>query len=312
MDKKGLVVFLLVTFGLGAALMAGGLAAGFITSDDLGFFRSLYLLAVMWVPAVGALAAALAAPNPAHPLPRIWPVPAGAALRLGVAVPLFFTAAYAADALIAQAPPQWHLSTLLSGVEDYADLSNYPENVRHLLPTLLLAIGFPATILLGFLFFPLCVLGLEIGWRGGLLPRLMPLGRVPAHLISGVLWALFFLPLPLGYAILDNDYTALPVTLGCGLAFALGLNAFLNEIVIRRGHLGLSALAMGLVVSQQQGMWMFLFPASNPPLGGSKGLLLAGILLLAAVLAGQIVGRKPAPTPSGEAETENTVPPASA
>ena len=87
---------------------------------------------------------------------------------------------------------------------------------------------------------------------------------------------------------------------GCGLAMALALTAFLNEILLRRSHLGLSALALGLFVSQQDGMWPFLFPAASPPLGGTRGLLLTGMFLLAAVLAGQIVGRAPAATPVPE------------
>lgn len=43
-------------------------------------------------------------------------------------------------------------------------------------------------------------LGEELGWRGWLLPRLMPLGPVPAILISGVVWGLWHAPLILlGY-----------------------------------------------------------------------------------------------------------------
>lgn len=308
MDKKGLLVFLPVTFGLGAALLAGGQTVGFVVHDEPNIFHSLYLLAVMWVPAVGVLAAALAAPNAAHPLPKIWPVPAGAALRLAVAVPLLFAAAYILNALMTQAPPQWDLSTLLSDLD--VTLEETPEAVRGMFPKLLLGAGFVASVALGCVFFPLCVLGLEIGWRGFLLPRLLPLGRVPAHLISGALWALWFLPLPLGYAILENDYASLPLTLGCGLAMALALTAFLNEILLRRGHLGLSALALGLFVSQQDGMWPFLFPAASPPLGGTRGLLLAGMFLLAAVLAGKIIGRAPAPAPVPETDGGNSAPPA--
>ncbi|HNY86221.1 MAG TPA: hypothetical protein PKL54_04470 [Candidatus Hydrogenedentes bacterium] len=308
MDKKGLVVFLLVTFGLGAALLAGGQAAGFVVHDEPNIFHSLYLLAVMWVPAVGALAASLAAPGTARPLPRIWPVPAGAAARLAVAVPLLFAAAYGVNAAVTRVPPQWGLSTLLSDLE--VNLAEMPEAVRGAFPGLLLGAGLASSVLLGCVFFSLCVLGLEIGWRGYLLPRLLPLGRVPAHLVSGTLWALWFLPLPVGYALLENDFASLPMTLGCGLAMALALTAFLNEIVIRRGHLGLSALALGLFVSQQDGMWPFLFPAASPPFGGTRGLLLTGMFLLAAVFARGITGRTPAP--AADAETSEPAPPKSA
>jgi CAAX protease family protein len=41
---------------------------------------------------------------------------------------------------------------------------------------------------------PLLALGEEIGWRDYLLLRLLPLGPVPAYLISGAIWALWHLP----------------------------------------------------------------------------------------------------------------------
>ncbi len=43
-------------------------------------------------------------------------------------------------------------------------------------------------------------LGEELGWRGWLLPKLMPLGAIPAILTSGVIWGLWHTPLILlGY-----------------------------------------------------------------------------------------------------------------
>ena len=38
-------------------------------------------------------------------------------------------------------------------------------------------------------------LGEELGWRGYLLPRLLPLGRNPALLVTGLVWAAWHLPL---------------------------------------------------------------------------------------------------------------------
>jgi len=43
-------------------------------------------------------------------------------------------------------------------------------------------------------------LGEELGWRGWLLPKLMPLGTIPALLVSGIIWGLWHAPLILlGY-----------------------------------------------------------------------------------------------------------------
>jgi membrane protease YdiL (CAAX protease family) len=61
-----------------------------------------------------------------------------------------------------------------------------------------------AGLLLSFVVLPLIPLvdlGEELGWRDYLVPRLLPVGTVPALLISGVLWAVWHLPfnLILGY-----------------------------------------------------------------------------------------------------------------
>ncbi|WP_255266051.1 CPBP family glutamic-type intramembrane protease [Microbacterium hominis] len=53
-------------------------------------------------------------------------------------------------------------------------------------------------------------LGEELGWRGWLLPKLMPLGAIPAILISGVIWGLWHAPLIL----LGYNYPGVPGWLG--------------------------------------------------------------------------------------------------
>ncbi|WP_238707158.1 CPBP family intramembrane glutamic endopeptidase [Microbacterium lushaniae] len=53
-------------------------------------------------------------------------------------------------------------------------------------------------------------LGEELGWRGWLLPKLMPLGTLPALLISGAVWGLWHAPLIL----LGYNYPDAPGWLG--------------------------------------------------------------------------------------------------
>ncbi|WP_382304426.1 CPBP family intramembrane glutamic endopeptidase [Herbiconiux sp. UC225_62] len=53
-------------------------------------------------------------------------------------------------------------------------------------------------------------LGEELGWRGWLLPKLLPLGPVPAIVISGVIWGLWHAPLIL----LGYNYPDAPGWLG--------------------------------------------------------------------------------------------------
>ena len=60
-------------------------------------------------------------------------------------------------------------------------------------------------------------LGEELGWRGWLLPKLMPLGALPAILISGIIWGLWHAPLIL----LGYNYPGVPGWLG--LAAMVGM-----------------------------------------------------------------------------------------
>lgn len=53
-------------------------------------------------------------------------------------------------------------------------------------------------------------LGEELGWRGWLLPKLIPLGAVPAILLSGIIWGLWHAPLIL----LGHNYPDAPGWLG--------------------------------------------------------------------------------------------------
>ncbi|MCI0672948.1 MAG: CPBP family glutamic-type intramembrane protease, partial [Myxococcaceae bacterium] len=51
------------------------------------------------------------------------------------------------------------------------------------------------SVLLGPVFFAPVAFGQEWGWRGWLLPRLLPLGRMRALALSGALWGLWLAPL---------------------------------------------------------------------------------------------------------------------
>lgn len=298
MDKKGLAVFLGVTFGLGVPLLAGGQALGLIVHEAPTLFNSLMLLVAMWVPAAGALAASIVSPGSGHAVPRVLPLPPGPVLRLALLVPLLFALSHGLTWAFGLAAPQWHLSALLGQL----DLSSVqlPPAALAALPQLLLVSGLVLSAALGCTFFAAALLGLELGWRGYLLPRLMPLGRIPAHLITGVLWGLWFLPLTIGRLNYLETLDSLPLTLLCGGVTALALNAFLNETVLRGGHLGLSAVALGLFVSQQEGIWWYLFPSAELPWSGDRGLFLAGLLALSAVFAGVLTGAG-RPEPASEA-----------
>ncbi len=68
----------------------------------------------------------------------------------------------------------------------------------------------------------IAAVGEEIGWRGFLLPRLMPMGAIPAVVLGGVIWALWHAPVIL----LGYNYPAGPrwwaLTCMSGMCIVLG------------------------------------------------------------------------------------------
>jgi membrane protease YdiL (CAAX protease family) len=70
--------------------------------------------------------------------------------------------------------------------------------------------------------------GEEFGWRGYLLPRLMPLGQNWAILVSGVIWACWHLPLNLLYGA-NGGLQGFPFW----LVWTIGLGAVLGWLRLR-------------------------------------------------------------------------------
>lgn len=84
-------------------------------------------------------------------------------------------------------------------------------------------------------------LGEELGWRGWLLPKLMPLGTLPALLVSGVIWGLWHAPLIL----LGYNYPGAPGWLGLTamVIMCVLIGAVFGWLRLRSGSVWPAALA---------------------------------------------------------------------
>ena len=140
-------------------------------------------------------------------------------------------------------------------------------------------------------------LGEEYGWRGYLLPRLLPLGQVKASLVVALIWAPWHLPLlfdGLNYGG-KNPFAVL----GFMLALAAGLSLLLTRLYVAAGASVLvtavahaSFNAFGDRLSDADHL------AGNPFLASVGGVVGLGLMAIAAIAAYRRRGRRRARPPA--------------
>ncbi|MFJ2029208.1 lysostaphin resistance A-like protein [Streptosporangium sp. NPDC087985] len=149
-------------------------------------------------------------------------------------------------------------------------------------PKVLAIVLLAAAVLIAPLINSIAAFGEEWGWRGWLLPRLMPLGTWRALLVSGVIWGAWHAPLTLrGYNYPGLGAWAAPmfvifcVVFGCLLGWLRLYSGSIWPAVVGHGALNASA-----------GLILFVGDAAAPPdpaIAGITGLV--GSVLLAVVAA---------------------------
>jgi membrane protease YdiL (CAAX protease family) len=210
-DIRSLVVFLAIAFGL-AWIVALPLWLG----DGLANpFFPLIAVAMMATPAIAALIVVFLVDRPRHRARALglWPLkPVGRFVGyclLGIFVPILLVLiALPVGALLGVYPADVTnfsaFAQLLQEQTAAAGVGELPIPVGTVIAIQLVTVPLAALINL------VPALGEELGWRGWMLPKLMPLGAVPAILISGVVWGLWHAPLIL----LGYNYPGVPGWLG--------------------------------------------------------------------------------------------------
>jgi membrane protease YdiL (CAAX protease family) len=128
----------------------------------------------------------------------------------------------------------------------------------------------------------LFALGEELGWRGFLLPKLMPLGQWKAILISGAIWGFWHAPTTLlhGYNFPQHPYLGvLVMTVGCIL-----LGTIISWLYLNTRSPWVAALVHGAFNASAGVTFFFLKPGFDTALGGST-LGLAGWIPMALFIA---------------------------
>jgi membrane protease YdiL (CAAX protease family) len=288
MNSKGIIVYLMVVFGLGYICVPLMTHYGLIVFAEPNLFNNIAFLAVLWIPAVAAMVASMAARLPKEDRMKIWPLPINRAMGIIVAVPLLFAAIHAAIWAFGWSGVQWSLPA----IQDAISQQNLPPAVTAILIPVAVAV---LSVLLGATIYPALALGHEIGWRGYLLPRLMYWGRGPAYVLTGLLWFVWVLPLVYTGLSATNNVSEFWGFLPRLAVAAVALSAILGEIWRKDRHVGLTALFVGGFFAQDYyGIWQYLFPMIAEPWTGTFGIISLAVWIVAALLL-VFQPRKPVP-----------------
>lgn len=262
-DGMGIMLFLALTFSATIAVsivlwskgvsLAGPSIEGQLAIAFAMFFPGISSLAVRRLRGDGLIGAGLAlGPRKLY-------------LQAHIVILAIFIAAYGLTASFFARP-------------DFS-LSEFSQKYGMALPAnpgLVLFAVFIITITIAPVFNSIPAFGEELGWRGYLLPNLLPLGESKALVISGLIWGLWHAPF---VVLLGFHY---PVHGAAGAAvftiIVMLFGIYVGYLRLASGSTLLAAFAHGFFNSQFYGVWQLIFPNVNPLLGGMTGL--TGIVVL--------------------------------
>jgi hypothetical protein len=271
-DRRGIFSFLAITFVVTYAIEGALILGGFRIVPGATSWGQYVILAVMWVPGAAAVLTVKLVTREGFGALGLrfgsWRPYAAA----GLIVPACFLVIYSLTWLLGLGQADWKLASFLDQIakQSAGEMPPMPS------PFLIWPAIFFATLVVAPFFNGLFGFGEELGWRGFLLPKLMPLGKPRAYGLLGLIWGLWHLPLVLvGFTY--PGHPLLGVLMFVGLTSTFGI--YVNELALRHRSSILAGWAHGVFNSQKLGAWALLFPGVNPLLGGYAGVLGVGVWL---------------------------------
>jgi len=262
-DSAGILLFLVLTFGLTIAVSIAFWSKGLsLTGPSLE--GQLAIAGAMFFPGISSLIVRRLGGDGLEDAGLTWG-PRRLYLQAYVIVLAIFAAAYG-------------LTTLFFTRPDFT-LSAFGQTYGIALPTnpgLMLLAVFITTLTIAPIFNSIPAFGEELGWRGYLLPKLLPLGETRALTISGIIWGLWHAPFVVLLGFHYPVHRAEGALLFTAIVMLLGI--YIGYLRLASGSTILAAFAHGMFNSQFYGVWQLIFPNIDPLLGGVTGL--AGIAVL--------------------------------
>lgn len=271
LDKKGLTAYLAIAFGFSWAMFLLPLAFSSLGEATVGMIRLVAFILAMWGPGIAAIVTTLFISK--EPFSTL-------ALNRFGKFWVYLAAWFVPPLLAALAIP---LSVLL-GLAEYDPEMTLLNNMIAQLPEgsgmtleILLIVQIAQGIILGPAINVFATMGEELGWRGYLLPKLLPLGQWKAILLSGLIWGVWHAP-----AILQgHNYPGYEIAgVFMMILFCVVLGAFMSWLYLATKSSWAPAFGHGAVNAWGGLPLIFLVAGFNPLWGGTIASL-AGILVTA-------------------------------
>lgn len=294
LDKKGLFWFLGLTFVVSWLIMGGLWLAGGLA---MTLSATIALIVVMWVPGLCVLVVTrfiTHEPLAAAGLKRLdikryylwaWLLPILLTLVSGVLT-----------WLLGAGEPDLSFSLVRQSLEQAAAQS--PGSSGASLPPMpvIVAVQIAFALFAAPFINVFFALGEELGWRGYLLSKLLPLGQWPALLLSGIIWGIWHAPI----VAMGHNYPGHPV-LGPFLmiGFCLLMGIILGWLQLTSGSVWVPALAHG-TLNAVAGLPPMVLTGIDLTIGGSPASLIGWIGTAACV--GWLVLTRRLPVVEGQSE----------
>ncbi|MGB9641038.1 MAG: lysostaphin resistance A-like protein [Anaerolineales bacterium] len=282
-NHKAISVYLLTAFGVAWILFCLPLVFGKgSNSNGLGS-RLVFWSIAMWAPGVAALITTLVVLKQPISVLNLNHLGKHGVYFYAWLIPLLLTIA---TGILTWTFGLGKLDTQFSQIREA--MQNVPGGVN--IPAwmvVLLQIAF--TITLAPLINTLFALGEELGWRGFLLPQLLPLGQGKAILFSGAVWGIWHAPAILqGHNYPNHPYLGVFLM----IVFCVLMGTFLSWLYLRTQSPWAPALAHG-TINAAAGLPLIFLQGVDITLGGTLASLTGWISL--ALWIGWLYWRKQFP-----------------
>lgn len=268
--RKSLLTYLIIAFSGAWVLFVLPLAIGEPGTTTRLAATQIAWAAAMWAPGVAAvIAQRFVDHEPISKLGLARLGPARIYLIAWLFPPLLTIAAGLLTYLFGAARLDLQFTALTQAMNQNPELK--------LSPGVLVFLQAVSGLTIGPIFNTLFALGEEVGWRAYLLPKLMPLGRLRAVLLTGLIWGVWHWPAILqGHNYPDHPYLGMLMMIG----FTTLFGAFLSWLYLRTrspwapalGHASVNAFA---------GLPLLFFEKVDMIVGGTLTSLIGWIPMIA-------------------------------